>query len=270
MIEKVKIHNCILPEAKLPFSKIKGSVASRNRLAAEYNTRFCREINKYCKNGVCELEKYKEVLDKVLYPDKIHYMIKNETTDKFSGGLNSTINITRANTDGGIKINHTGYEIKVRYINGKALADKYTLIHETSHLFDRLINPKYTLYRFQSIINNPKEEALHNEINDMFLVNLNEPVKMEILKQKTNKILENLSSETAIDTLQRLRYKLLSEINAYKNEFRAVFRDNPINSVSMLIHLCRNFKFKSKLKYVNNALKNRLSTEREVNYSKTD
>ena len=261
----IKICNHIMPEARLTFSRIKGSVSVRNKLAAEYNARFYKELNKHCPNEICDIEQFKKVLDRVLYPDKIHYVVKNETDERFSGGLNSIISLSQKNAEGDIQINHTGYEIKIK----NSHPDKYTLIHETSHLFDHLCNPKYNIFRLQNLINSPKDEKLYDKINNIFLINLNKPVKMKKLKQESNKLLAKLSPEAAIDVLQRLRYKLTTEINAYKNELKARFRDKPLNSINLFILICRNFKFKSKLNYVNNALKTQLADARK-NYSTTD
>ncbi len=66
-----------------------------------------------------------------------------------------------------------------------------------------------------------------------------------------------------METLQKIRYRFLTEINAYTDDIKFLIRNGElVEEINLTLFLLRNCKFKSKLKYVKNKLRECIKTER--------
>lgn len=263
MQNSIRLANRITGQARLPLSRIKGSVNSRNRKASQECRRFQKEFEKYCSGPVCKVNDFKKCLDNILAPHKINYIVEQEENEAFKGSLGTIIKLS-ADKEGNIIINNTGYKFLLPLDEEKEIIlNKYTAMHETRHFFDRLYNPKQNILRCNNMINDHQYDNVAEEIRNVNFNNLDNPIKMSDFKTKTDKLLKRLPANIAIDVLQSVKYGLQSEMNAYKDEIKYMLKDGYFKDGFILaIFLGRNCKFKSKLKYVKNKLQEIIKSER--------
>ena len=264
MSENITFINKILPRAALPFRRIKGSVSARKHLADKYSLKFYRELNSRCKNNTCSVKDFKKALNKTLYPDRIKYCISREINEDNDGSFYITRKFN-AGQNGSYTVNVKGYRILLP-LNSKrdTILDKLTAFHEARHLFDYICNPKHSILRKHNLTNTPEYNGIINYISNLFLGDIYKPIKMKNIKTDTETLIKNLPDDMAIGFLQIIRYRLQSEINAYRDELRFLLKDGKLKSgFELSIDMYKYFKFKSKLKFVESLLKNIIRKERE-------
>ena len=261
------MRNNILPKARLPFDIIKGSVGKRNDNANKYNELLYKTLNPLCMEQKCSVESFKNSLNKVLSPYKIDYIITPEKNNLFVGSL-GTLCKTSLDENYEFMLNYLRYNFMMPLDKeGKNILNKYSIFHEARHFFDRLFNPKQNLLRVEYASVNPEYAESTSKIHDLYFLKLDKPIKMKDFKQELDNLIKYMPNPIVIETLQCVRYSLLSEINAYKDELKFIARENFSikNLKSSLIFadfLIRNCKFKSKLKYTEEILRERIKEER--------
>ncbi|MBE7710616.1 MAG: hypothetical protein E7Z92_00600 [Cyanobacteria bacterium SIG31] len=116
-----------------------------------------------------------------------------------------------------------GYKMEIPTEDG-IIKNPKVFIHEARHLFDRMCNPKYSVNRFASLDDNSEENiAFSNFIP--FLANVTTfsefnpfmDLKFMMYELVTKLALKCLNREEKMAALQRTRYKLQTEINAYND-----------------------------------------------------
>ena len=110
-------------------------------------------------------------------------------------------------------------------------------------------------------------DANQNVIFQLFLGDIAKPVKMQELKQKVSSLAAGMPNSVKIDTFQSIKYRLQSEINAYKDELKFFSKEKwslaNINSMlKFLVFLKENCKFEAKLKFVKKIIKDSINNER--------
>ena len=230
MSENITFINKILPRAALPFRRIKGSVSARKHLADKYSRRFYRELNSRCKNNTCSVKDFKKALNKTLYPDRIKYCISREINEDNDGSFYVTRKFNAGQNED-YTVNVKEYRIFLP-LNSKrdTILDKLTAFHEARHFFDYICNPKYSILRKHNLTNTPKANGITNYIFNLFLDDIYKPLKMKDIKADTETLIKSLPNDTAIGFLQNIRYKLQTEINAYRDELRILLKDGKFKS----------------------------------------
>lgn len=262
---RIVLHEKFLPEARLPFSIVKGSVKSRKIMAEKQFKNFYKEINHYWNGKYCSVDILRETLDKQLYPNKINYVILNEENQKFAGSHGCSVKVTPGE-NGELNLNHTGYKFLLPLDSTKNnILNKYTALHEARHFFDHLYNPKYSLIRCGKSINHEQSKEDYEKLHELFLTDLNKPIKMKSFKKDTEIILKRIPNDVLIDGLQNIRNALQTEINAYKEEIKCLMKDYKfLDALILKLFLNTNCKFKAKLKYTNQKLKELICIERQA------
>ena len=267
MMRNLIVQNKILPEIRLPFDTVKGSVLKRQKMAQNYTEKLYNSLNPLCKDGTCEVGQFKTSLDKVIAPSKINYFIAPELNESYNGSM-GTISKLRINEDNNFVITHLAYKFMLPLDdNCDYILSKFTALHEARHFFDRLFNPKYNINRLSSGVNNPEYRDSIETIHQLFLGDIAKPVKMQELKQKVSSLAAGMPNSVKIDTFQSIKYRLQSEINAYKDELKFFSKEKwslaNINSMlKFLVFLKENCKFEAKLKFVKQIIKDSINNER--------
>ncbi len=267
MIKKVLVRNKILHEARLPFSTIKGSVAHRQKLAGKYTKEFYNNLNPYCLDGMCEVNHFRASLDKVIAPSKISYAVAPEQNNMFNGSM-GTLSKLGLDENNDFMLVHLGYKFLLPMDeSNNYILNKFTAFHEVRHFFDRLFNPKINMLRASNGINYLNSDRKIDTINDLFLSDLSKPVNMKEFKRKIDSLLTEIPNPVKIDLFQSIRYRLQSEINAYRDELKYFSKEKwSLNNLKSMLNfslfLMQNCKFNSKLKYANKILKESINNER--------
>ncbi len=203
--------------AKFTSSYAKGSLSERIKYANTINTKILKNAIKlfplkriHC-NAVAMENCYKSCL-----PEKkniIIYPLKNNKKEKYDGKLNF---ITENNE-------FAGYEIELPMKNNEKIniINMPTLIHESTHILDYLLNPKY-------FINDNKFNKLEefDKFNSLYENLFYKSVQVgktpeEILKnieEVTKNTLREENSKTKILIYNYIRYSLEMEQHAYAQD----------------------------------------------------
>lgn len=236
-------------------------------IAGQLSSDFFAELDKHSYKQCCTVDDFKASLKKVLAPYKAEFNVKQEPFSDFKGTLNPYFSIEGIDNKT-TKMTCCGFEFRLPLDDeGGIITDKYCASHEARHFFDHLFNPKMNLTRFTNQYNNKSFDNNINKIRDMFFIDFEEPVFMKLFKSEVRKELEPVSDEIAIDVLQKIRYQLKTEINAYSDEMKFLKKGSGriknFFQISRLKNFLSNYaKFEKKLKFTNTLLQERLTNVR--------
>lgn len=260
-----KIHEKILPTAALPFKIVKGSVPERNSKAETYFQQFYGRLAPACSEKSCSVENIRSAIEKTLAPNKINVDFFKEENPNYGGSLGTVAKFI-PNNAGGMFINHSGYKflLKQNYTAPNSI-NKYTAFHEARHFFDRLFNPKKNMLRCNGEVNHLGEKSGGDTLYGIFLSKQDNKGGMNEFKKTANLMIKSLPDDVLTDTLQSIRAALSGEISAYNAEIQCLIKDNKYaDALKLKMFLIKNCKFKSKLKFANEQLKDVLARQREV------
>ena len=252
----------------LPLYFIKGSTKQRNQMASNMSKKLYNEVKQHSNSTSCTIENFTNSLNKILN-NKINFNIFPNDDPITSAKIK--FNIT------GHKIDFSNNRFNI-FVDGynmylpldteqKIIKNKYTAFHEVRHMFDHIFNPKTCIYRLNNMdgVNGEYLETKRAEIFDMFVYNLDQPVYMQKKKKTIIQKMNELPDRISIDILQDIRNHLKSEINAYNDEIKFMTKGlGIIKNFSEIktnkLFLNKFAKFKSKLKFANNLLGEKIKT----------
>ena len=255
------IKNLIHPSAVFSLPKDKRSYVARNHIAQELSNTMKKSLQSIPKKELT-LDKYKEILYKIIYPAKpeINFYATPKFQD-YKGRIETrVVDIEKDNRKYSI---HTGYNMYLPMNESKVLKDKDVAIHESRHLFDLLCNPKYAVPRLSNLLLNKDKKEITEKTLDylvytrFFNVPLFEKMEMKFFQKKAIKKLENFSNEEKIRILQRARYEVISELNAYT--------DTEVYSISQVgneVRMIDTLNLFGKSEFIERELKKILKAER--------
>lgn len=256
----------------LPLAQIKGSTKQRNKMAANMSRQFYTKLLSVSDGKSCSIENFCENLNQLLN-NKINFKILKQSNSKYKGGIQHNILGLKYDSDSSINLLIDGYKIFLPLDkNEQNITNIFTAIHEVRHLFDHVFNPKTNQYRLH-LYNKIDFEAKKDNLTDMFLDNLDNPVNMKTLKKLIRETIDTLPDDITIDALQSIRNHLKAEINAYGDEIKCMSKGfgmwkNTFDIINIKLFLLQNAKFKSKLKFANKLLKEKLITNRKLHHNK--
>lgn len=258
----IKVHEIITSEAKLPLEIIKGNFALRNKKSKQYYKKFYSELNHKCNGKYCTIKDIENALNNTLSPHKINYKIEPETDIEYLGGMRSDVqNIPKNNKE--LYVNHVGYRILLP-LEQNLVKNKYTVFHEVRHLFDHICNPKFDLLRCGKALNYKNVDDDNKNLFEFFFEDVYEPMSKKRVRTKANELVKKVPRPIAIDSLQKIRYTLITEINAYNEELLSLLKDGQIfEYLRIKTVLGLNCRFKTKLAFVNKTLKDLIGQERQ-------
>ena len=199
----------VLPTAKLPLKLCKGTYAERIALAKRLNENFFNKLSEKYITKEIPFDVFEKTL-KECTPEKINVNVLNY--NKQGGYTCFGLNDTKNGID-----KYVIYLKKDSYTGGIRLLETNYSLHETSHYFIHLTNPKHSARAVKmhetGLIE--KTEPFYNE-NLYTKKELNE----EELKQKLNDFLKQFTPEEKINFLQNSRYRMLEEYNAFDDGYK--------------------------------------------------
>lgn len=222
----------VFPSAVFSHSIIKGSPAERMQKLYTLNNRLYSGIKENLVNtgrNSIDIETLRNIIYSV-FPEKKHFSIvkipKNLTQE-----MEASADYLFDSHD-----NIVGHIVEIP-LKKKcfAMTDIPTLMHEMTHVFEKMFNPKIMKrsaalsYRLENGIGHQVNFNKYNNLYDRlypidYEVFTTQAEKTEILKSHREEILKFVrgkSLEEKLDILQNLRYQLGMELNAYQleNEF---------------------------------------------------
>lgn len=257
----LKTQNMFLQQARLPFDIVKGSVGIRNNKADKYWKRF---LNEYVKEDNSSIDYYKKCIDKALEPNVINYKILPEERE-YSGSIGVNVSLS-PHENGGLYINHYGYKLSLPIDEATNLIkNPKTAAHEARHLFDYLFQPKIAALRAKYLVNNRECDADVEDLRTNILETILAKFKKNVFEKNANDIIDSLPKDVAIEALQKCRYSLKTEKNAYRGEILYLLKTNPLKNMDEIlgmIKFCKNCHFQTRIKFVEAKLKTLISQVR--------
>lgn len=254
----------IMPNARLPLSFIKNTFTKRNEIAKQKSHEFYKEVKNECKDGIYSIPRIRKCIDKIFAPHKINYTINNEEQAQLSGSIANILSVDKSNQT----LQYDGIALFLPLKKNNAeIENKYTLFHEVRHMIDYVFNPKVKMHRLNKLVENEKYTNVTDYIKKYFMDNIYTKTNMRKFREEANELIDILPKDVAIESLQKLRGHLITEINAYSDEIRFRFKDiknlNDLrNSLNLKRYYKQNFKFEEKLEFANEKLKTLLQQER--------
>lgn len=254
----------IMPNAKLPLEYVKNTFDKRNKIAKQKSIEFYKNITNECKDGVYSISRIRKCIDNLFAPNKINYTIKSEEREQFSGSIANILSIDKEKQI----LQYDGIALFLPLKKNKTeVENKYTLFHEVRHMIDYLYNPKVKMHRINNLINNEGYSNATDYINKFFMEEISSKTNMKEFRKEASDLIDILPRDIAIETLQKIRSHLITEINAYSDEIHFRFKgikniDDFIDALNLKLSYKLNFKFEDKLKFANKKLNALLKEER--------
>lgn len=254
----------IMPNAKLPIDYVKNTFDKRNKIAKQKSIEFYKNITNECKDGVYSISRIRKCIDNLFAPNKINYTIKSEEREQFSGSIANILSVDKEKQI----LQYDGIALFLPLKKNKTeVENKYTLFHEVRHMIDYLYNPKVKMHRINNLINNEGYSNATDYINKFFMEEISSKTNMKEFRKEASDLIDILPRDIAIETLQKIRSHLITEINAYSDEIHFRFKgikniDDFIDALNLKLSYKLNFKFEDKLKFANKKLNALLKEER--------
>lgn len=254
----------IMPHAKLPLGYVKNTFDKRNKIAKQKSIEFYKNITSECKDGVYSISRIRKCIDNLFAPNKINYTINSEEREQFSGSIANILSVDK----GKQILQYDGIALFLPLKKNKTeVENKYTLFHEVRHMIDYLYNPKVKMHRINNLINNEEYSNATDYINKFFMEEISSKTNMKEFRKEASELIDILPRDIAIETLQKIRSHLITEINAYSDEIHYRFKDiknidDFIDALNLKLSYKLNFKFEDKLKFANKKLNALLKEER--------
>lgn len=254
----------IMPNAKLPLDYVKNTFDKRNKIAKQKSIEFYKNITNECKDGIYSISRIRKCIDNLFAPNKINYTIKSEEREQFSGSIANILSVDKEKQI----LQYDGIALFLPLKKNKTeVENKYTLFHEVRHMIDYLYNPKVKMHRINNLINNEGYSNATDYINKFFMEEISSKTNMKKFRKEASDLIDILPRDIAIETLQKIRSHLITEINAYSDEIHFRFKgikniDDFIDALNLKLSYKLNFKFEDKLKFANKKLNALLKEER--------
>lgn len=254
----------IMPYAKLPLDYVKNTFDKRNKIAKQKSIEFYKNITNECKDGVYSISRIRKCIDNLFAPNKINYTINSEEREQFSGSIANILSVDK----GKQILQYDGIALFLPLKKNKTeVENKYTLFHEVRHMIDYLYNPKVKMHRINNLINNEGYSNATDYINKFFMEEISSKTNMKEFRKEASDLIDILPRDIAIETLQKIRAHLITEINAYSDEIHFRFKgikniDDFIDALNLKLSYKLNFKFEDKLKFANKKLNALLKEEK--------
>lgn len=257
------IRNIVHPKSVFALPKDKKSYAARNHIAQELSNTMKKTLQNIPQKELT-LDKYKEILYKIIYPAKPDINFYPTPNFQEYDGKVSTRVASMVDEDTAYHV-HMGYDIYLPLNRSGNITDKNIAIHESRHLFDRLCNPKYNVTRLSHLLTDENKKDITKKTLDylvdtqFFNVPLFENLEMNIFQKRALKKLEQFSNADKIRILQTARYKVISELNAYTD-----IEVYSIRSVGSEVRKIDTLNLYKKREFIDQQLKKLIKEERAL------
>ncbi len=262
------ITNNLLKTVTLPYKTVQGSFELRQQKAEQFTHKFVNNISgKIFDNGMSLSQLGRAV--KAFVPKNIKVFIKKNNDVDSIAQLNRTFTKNNWIVNQSLEmVPNKNKKIDVSHLP--------TIAHEIRHLADSLYHPKI-LSREQKLAKaNLDTDKFYNFYDNEIYVteieggkNLNKLI-MKDIKHKTEKVLRGYSTRDKINMLQYMRYSLISEYNAYKDEYKLakkLYKKNQPVFEDVLEDQTKGYMFNEKIKLLKSMIQELITKERGIHKS---
>lgn len=260
----VKVTNTLLPSAKLPLERIRGTERQRFKQAELLNKKLIEVLEPSTNGKHLNMLKFTNEIEKILAPDKILFYI-TKAPENFDGTIRRVLQYDKYTPE--VKTSIPNYEMTLPTNGKNQITNKYTAYHQAKHLFDFLFNPKIAKFRLKGEYNSFVTPFIENKKMEFekLLFNFNKRQKKSEIIQQARKLTKEIPDELAIDEFQSMRNVLKSEISTHKQDLAYLLKKPFQNRKAILNNIRIKLKMKESLNILNELLKNRIAQVRIKN-----
>lgn len=260
----VKVTNTLLPSAKLPLERIRGTERQRFKQAELLNKKLIEVLEPSTNGKHLNMLKFTNEIEKILAPDKILFYI-TKAPENFNGTIRRVLQYDKYTPE--VKTSIPNYEITLPTNGKNQITNKYSAYHQAKHLFDFLFNPKIAKFRLKGEYNSFVTPFIENKKMkfEKLLFNFDKRQKKSEIIQQARKLTQEIPDEFAIDEFQSMRNVLKSEISTHKQDLAYLLKKPFQNRKAILNNIRIKHKMKESLNILNELLKNRIAQVRIKN-----
>lgn len=260
----VKVTNTLLPSAKLPLERIRGTERQRFKQAELLNKKLIEVLEPSTNGKHLNILKFTNEIEKILAPDKILFYI-TKAPENFNGTIRRVLQYDKYTPE--VKTSIPNYEMTLPTNGKNQITNKYSAYHQAKHLFDFLFNPKIAKFRLKGEYNSFVTPFIENKKMEFekLLFNFDKRQKKSEIIQQARKLTKEMPDEFAIDEFQSMRNVLKSEISTHKQDLAYLLKKPFQNRKAILNNIRIKHKMKESLNILNELLKNRITQVRIKN-----
>lgn len=260
----VKVTNTLLPSAKLPLERIRGTERQRFKQAELLNKKLIEVLEPSTNGKHLNMLKFTNEIEKILAPDKILFYI-TKAPENFNGTIRRVLQYDKYTPE--VRTSIPNYEITLPTNGKNQITNKYSAYHQAKHLFDFLFNPKIAKFRLNGEYNSFVTPFIENKKMEFekLLFNFDKRQKKSEIIQQARKLTKEMPDEFAIDEFQSMRNVLKSEISTHKQDLAYLLKKPFQNRKAILNNIRIKPKMKESLNILNELLKNRIAQVRIKN-----
>lgn len=260
----VKVTNTLLPGAKLPLERIRGTERQRFKQAELLNKKLIEVLEPSTNGKHLNMLKFTNEIEKILAPDKILFYI-TKAPENFNGTIRRVLQYDKYTPE--VRTSIPNYEITLPTNGKNQITNKYSAYHQAKHLFDFLFNPKIAKFRLKGEYNSFVTPFIENKKMkfEKLLFNFDKRQKKSEIIQQARKLTKEMPDEFAIDEFQSMRNVLKSEISTHKQDLAYLLKKPFQNRKAILNNIRIKHKMKESLNILNELLKNRIAQVRIKN-----
>lgn len=260
----VKVTNTLLPGAKLPLERIRGTERQRFKQAELLNKKLIEVLEPSTNGKHLNILKFTNEIEKILAPDKILFYI-TKAPENFNGTIRRVLQYDKYTPE--VKTSIPNYEMTLPTNGKNQITNKYSAYHQAKHLFDFLFNPKIAKFRLKGEYNSFVTPFIENKKMkfEKLLFNFDKRQKKGEIIQQARKLTKEMPDEFAIDEFQSMRNVLKSEISTHKQDLAYLLKKPFQNRKAILNNIRIKHKMKESLNILNELLKNRITQVRIKN-----
>lgn len=260
----VKVTNTLLPGAKLPLERIRGTERQRFKQAELLNKKLIEVLEPSTNGKHLNMLKFTNEIEKILAPDKILFYI-TKAPENFNGTIRRVLQYDKYTPE--VRTSIPNYEITLPTNGKNQITNKYSAYHQAKHLFDFLFNPKIAKFRLKGEYNSFVTPFIENKKMEFekLLFNFDKRQKKGEIIQQARKLTQEMPDEFAIDEFQSMRNVLKSEISTHKQDLAYLLKKTFQNRKAILNNIRIKPKMKESLNILNELLKNRIAQVRIKN-----
>lgn len=257
----------ITKSARLPYEKIKGSVAKRDNFAKKMTYDIVENLQQELSHGDMSISQLRRTLKRSI-PKNIDLVVTKNTDNTIYGSLNTLV-------ENNSVVSGYSFDVNLNKKGQISKKDLPTIGHEMRHLSDYLAFPKVPARECKL-----DKKGLYTEkyfdfyesevyIDEVFSSQKDKDVIIKNLRKKLRKFLKGYTPEEKVDYLQVMRYGLMFEDNAYKIE-----REIAQNLSKKKTHVNKNsltsedFMFKEKIELLKQMALEIITNERNKHHSR--
>ena len=270
-----KVRQMITQESRIVLSKSEKSLIGRAKKAQDLSNAFQKRLLKY-PSGTFSFDALKKMILSLEGLENVSLNIQQLDREDCGAYIKTKLEVFDSyNGDYDLNFFFSGFTMKFKEKEGLVSNVNGDIVHETRHLLDHLCFPKTLLLSNPEQWFDKNKTAKFREVKS-FIMNPSEYkpkkilgfIKIHTFEKELKEKIKDFDNITAINFLQKTRYQVQSEINAY-NDYMCYYSRQIMQNPKLLIGIPKyylgnrnEFEFSEKMRVMKKIIKELIQEER--------